>query len=140
VKIRVTKTTIGDDKMNAATQKAYSAWGGQANTAISQGFYPETSYDDVTVFRSPYYHAFNNVVIPNSKDLGHIAFLGHNNQTFDIVIRDKTGNIVHYINKGLSPDQVQQYLTNQRSTVAQRNNSILQGANTDKDNNLVVKK
>jgi hypothetical protein len=105
----------------------YEAWGDMANTAKSQGWYPETNYGDVTVYRSPHDHAFNDVVIsPNPQDpLGHIALLGHDNNTFDVAIRDNKGNVVKMVNKGLSPAQVQDYITNSRSTVAQRNMSIL---------------
>lgn len=119
MKIRVASSGGNDNR------DAYAAWGSQSALAKQQGFYPETTYNGNTVYRSPYYAAFNNVVIPNQKDLGHIAFIGNGNQKFDIVISDSKGNIQHTISQGITPDEVQQYITNQNSTVAQRNNSIL---------------
>lgn len=123
-----------DDKKPPVNKALYTAWGNQTDNAIGQGFYPAViNNDGTTVYRSPYFAAFNNVVLPNQKDYGHIAFIGNNkNQQFDIVIRDKDGNIQHTIQKGVSPDAVQQYITSQNSTVAQRNNSILAGTNADK--------
>lgn len=103
----------------------YTAWGNQADTASKQGWYPEVQYGDKTVYRSNYSPAFSDVIIPNSKERGHIALIGSNNQKFDVVIRDSKGNIASTIFKGISPNEVQKYITSQNSVVAQRNNSVL---------------
>jgi hypothetical protein len=103
-------------------KKKFTAWGNQSDVAAQQGWYPETQYGDVTVFRNPYNHAFNNV-LDNGSPQDHIALLGHNNQRFDVVIRDKNNNIKKTIMQGISPSDMQQ--------VAQRNNSILRGTNQE---------
>lgn len=132
-------SSIGD--MPVVDKSKYLAWGNQMDTAIGQGFYPsEVRNDGTTVYRNTYFASFNNVVIPNQKDYGHIAFIGNRNQQFDIVIRDKDGNIQHTIAKGVSPATVQQYITSANSNVAKRNNSIVSGTNSDKQNGLVASK
>lgn len=113
-------------------KKLYSAWGDQADKAASQGWYPETDFNGEVTYRSNYNHAFNNVIIPTQKENGHVALIGHPNQKFDIVIRDSKRNIVHYVYKGITPNDVQTYITNENSNVAKRNMSILKGTNPDK--------
>ncbi len=133
MKIRITNTNSdGGNKPNPL----YAAWGNQAQNAISQGWYAPDKPDinGAVVYRSPYFQAFNNVVIPNQKQFGHIALIGHPNQTFDIAIRDANNNVQSYIKQGISPDQVQQYITSNNSTVAQRNNKVIAGTNSDKRN------
>jgi hypothetical protein len=110
----------------------YSAWGDYAKQAQSQGWFPETSYDHFTVYKSPYGTAFNKVMLGGGK-YGNIALIGDNNsKTFDIVIRDSDNQPVHTIYKGISPKDAQTYLTNANSIIAQRNNSIIQGTNIDR--------
>lgn len=105
----------------------YSAWGDHAQTAFDQGFYPKSSwFNNGTVYASNYDAPFNHVYNPKTpNESAELAFIGYPNKTFDIVIRDKTGNIVHTINKGVSPDFVQDYISNSNSTVAQRNARVL---------------
>lgn len=105
---------------------AYAAWGNQAQTAQGQGWYPETSYNGETTYRSNFSPVFNDVVIPDTpNEKGHIALIGNNNHQFNVVIRDKKGNVRHTIFKGISPDEVQNYLTKATGNVAMRNNSVL---------------
>lgn len=133
MKIRVTKTVTNGNqdgnKPSLAPIEAFSMWGNQAPFAQQEGFYPETTSKDMVVYRSPYNAAFNNVNLGGGQQ-GHIAFIGHpNEKTFDVVIRDEDNNVVHTVNQNLTPDQLQQYITNSRSTVAQHNNNIIQKAN-----------
>ena len=113
MKLRVTKPTSNTD--------AYAAWGNQAPIAKQQGWFPETSLNGQTVYRSNYSPAFNNIVLPNQPNQkGHIALIGSNNKKFDVVIRDNNGNIQSTIFKGITPDEVQKYITSQNSLVSTR--------------------
>jgi hypothetical protein len=105
---------------------SYNPFGKYAGVAKSQGWYPQTSwFNNGIVYASPYNNAFKDVVIPDQPNKkGDIALIGYPNNTFDIVIRDKSGNIEHTINKGVSPDFVQNYITNSNSVVAERKNNI----------------
>jgi len=120
----------GDDGRNMAA--LYTPFGKQSALAMSQGWFPETDDKGVVTYKNKYTNAFNNVILPNKNERGHIALIGYPNQKFDIVIRDKNGNIEHTVYKGISPEDVQKYITNDQSVVAQRNNSVVAGANIDK--------
>lgn len=103
----------------------YKAWGNLADLAAGQGWYPETTFNGETTYRSNYNPVFNNVLIPKENSYGHIALIGRDNQKFDVVIRDKTGNIKQYISKYQSPEQVQAYITSMKGNVGQRNSNAI---------------
>lgn len=102
---------------------AYKQFGQYASTAKEQGWFPETEPDanGTVVYKSGYGKAFNNVVIPDSpNELGDVALVGHNNNRFDVVIRDKQGNIRHTMFKGIYPADVNAYLTKAGGVVDDR--------------------
>ncbi len=117
----------------------YSSWGSSADLIKSQGFYPETTQPNgVTVFRSNYSPAFNDVAIPGEKEKGHIAVIGNKNKTFDIVIRNSNGDVKQLLAKSQTPEDAQTFLT--QSIVGTRNNAVLKNtAPTNKVNLLVSK-
>ncbi len=111
----------------------YQSWGTLATMAQKQGWRPASWDANTTTFINPYDTGINGVVIPGEKDLGHVAVIGSNKgSAFKIVIRDAKGNEKKIVGENLTPDQVQQYFTGQKSTVAQRNNSIIAGTNHDR--------
>lgn len=123
MKVRITKSNDEGDSKSSSKEALFAAWGDQAATAKNQGWYPETSVNGVTTYRSNYSPAFNDVIInPITKEKGHIALIGNNNQKFNIVIRDNNGNIVHTIASSQTPQDVQTYLTNAQGIPQQRVN------------------
>ncbi len=123
MKIRVTKPTptTDDGKKPTVASNQFAAWGSAAPVAQSQGWFPETTHNGVTIYRSNYSPAFNALINPVTKQKNHIAVIGNPNQSMDIVIRDNDGNIVQTIAKAQSPNAVQTYLS---SVVGTRQNAI----------------
>jgi hypothetical protein len=112
----------------------FRAWGDLSKVAQGQGWQPTSWNADTTTFINNYDSGLNRVQLPDGS-LGHIAIQGgNNNGLFSIMIRDKKGNVVKEINKGLNAKQVQDYLTNQNSTIAQRQRSVERGQNIDMAN------
>jgi len=119
--------------MPVSTIDRYRSWGKLGETAKGQGWVPVSWNDDTTTYKSNYNNGINAIVIPGEKQKGHIAVIGgNNNNAFDIVIRDAKDNVRQVINKNLTPQQVQEYFTNKKSTVGQRNEQVVAGINPDK--------
>lgn len=123
MKVRMTKT-IGDEDGKKAID--YSGWGDFAANAEMQGWYPETTYNGETVWRSNYSPAFNDVYNPKTPNIrGHLAIIQRPDKKFDVAIRDNQYRILQKPLEGASPQLIQDYLTNAQSTVAQRNNRVV---------------
>lgn len=106
---------------------SYAPFGQYAKMFKDEGWYPEMSYNGVTVYRSNFQGPHNQVML-NGKPTGHIAFLGNSNGKFSVVIRDDKGNIVHTIATNQTPDALAAYTKNDISPVAVRNNRIISQA------------
>lgn len=104
----------------------FSYWGDQAKTAKEQGWYAATEPDNsgTVTFRAPYKSAFNIVDIPGDKQLGHVAIIGRPSGKFDVVINHANGNLEHEILKGVSPADVQKWITSPDNTIMQRVNDL----------------
>jgi hypothetical protein len=102
------------------TSKLYSPWGDQSMVAQKQGWYPEVAYGDTVTYRSGYNSPFNTVQIPGQSELGHVALIGGYSGNFDVVVRDNAGKVKSTLFKGISPQQVQQWITSPDNTIAQR--------------------
>jgi hypothetical protein len=110
----------------------FRAWGNLGSEAEKQGWRPDSFNNETTTYINNYDSGLNRVQLPDGS-LGHIAIQGgNNNGLFSIMIRDKKGNVVKEINKGLNAKQVQDYLTSQNSTIAQRQRSVENESNIDR--------
>jgi len=132
-----------DDNSNGRLSKLpiqwYKPFGSLAETMRRQGWHPETEPKDYTqpiVYKSNYDKAFNNVVIPNQKDYGHIALIGNPNGQFDIVIRRANGDTEHTLFKNMSANDVQKWVTKNSGLVDERKNNV--AANSQPQSNLIV--
>lgn len=108
-----------------ASDPLFSYWGNQSGTAFGQGWRPREVGSDFVRYRSGYNAPFNDVFIPDSpNERGSIEVIGKKGNKMDIIIADKQGNVRHTVHKDVSPDFVQNYITNSSSTVQQRMNNI----------------
>lgn len=119
------RLTVVNTKPPTADMGLFSYWGNQANTAFQQGWRPSESGADYARFRSNYNAPFNDVFIPDSpNERGRIEVIGKKGNKMDIVISDKQGKIRHTVYANVTPDFVQNYMTNNQSTVQQRMDNI----------------
>ncbi len=120
----------------------FSYWGDSAKTAKEQGWYASTDPDSsgAVTFRAPYNAPFNTVQIQGDKQLGHIAIIGRPSGKFDIVINHADGNLEHEIMQGVSPADVQKWITSPESTIMQRMNTLQQDQYDKMSGQQVVKK
>jgi hypothetical protein len=103
----------------------FDYWGNQAENAYGQGWRPTESGSDYVRYKSTYDAPFNDVFIPDApNERGRIEVIGKKGNKMDIIIADKQGNIRHTIHKDVTPDFVQNYITNSSSTVQQRMDNI----------------
>jgi hypothetical protein len=102
---------------------AYQPFGELDKTFQSEGWYPESTSQGQTTYRSGYNNAFNDVQV-DANNKGHIALIGNKNGLFDIVIRDNQGNSKLTIAKQVSPNDVHTWVTKQGSLVDQRQNKV----------------
>ena len=101
----------------------YVPFGDYAKQSFSEGWYPSTDPDPKNgsiTYLNNYTNAFNDVWLPDEQDTGKLGLIGYPNQTFDIVIMNKKGEVKHVTKKGVSPEAVQDYLKNDKSIVASR--------------------
>lgn len=110
-----------------ANMPTYSYWGNMAKIAQNQGWYPAVPTNDFTIYRQAYNSPFNDVYIPDTNEKGRIEVIGKKNGKMDIVISDMKGNVRHTVNQDVTPEFVQNWATNNRSTIAQRVNNIQSG-------------
>lgn len=98
----------------------FEPFGATKDIALEQGWYPSESSADHTIFKNRYNTTFNDVVIPNEKEKGSIALIGKKGNKFDIIIQKKNGDIESYVQKNVTPEDVQNYIQNSQSTIQQR--------------------
>lgn len=119
------KLTVINTKPPTKDGGLFSYWGNQGNTAMQQGWYPAVQGSDFTVYRSGYNAPFNDVFNPkNPTQKGRLSVIGKKGNKMDIVIEGGDGNIIHKVHENVSPDFVQNYMTNNQSIVQQRMNNI----------------
>lgn len=102
----------------------FEPFGATKDIALNQGWYPESSSSDHTIFLNKYNGPFNDVIIPGEEKKGSIALIGKKGNKFDIIIRKNNGDIKDYIHKNVSPEDVQDYIQNNQSTIQQRIDKI----------------
>jgi hypothetical protein len=120
-KLTVIKTTPPPNN------SVFNYWGNQSQIAQKQGWLPAESGNDYVRYKQAYNAPFNDVVIPNTKEKGSLQVIGKKGNKMDIVITDNTGAIRHVINRDVTPEFVQDYMSNANSTIAQRMNNIQNG-------------
>jgi hypothetical protein len=107
----------------------YTMWGGLADNAKGQGFYPVHSNNDFVEYRNKY-GLFNIVNIPNSNQKGYLSVTGNRSTgKFDILIKDALGNTLTKAAANASPQEVNSYFSN---IAGYRANQVGAGTNTDK--------
>ena len=93
----------------------FQYWGNQAATARDQGWYAAVPMSGQTIYRQKYNAPFNTIDLGGGS-VGHLEVIGKRGNKMDIVIADKAGQPVHTIHSNVSPDFVQDYITNKAST------------------------
>lgn len=126
----------GGEEGKATVVKApdrYTAWGSEAGNAQGEGWTPAGwNSEGTTVFRNSYNPGANTISIPGDKNYGHLAAIGYKNGMFDLVIRDSNNNVKQTIKKGVAPNDIRSYFSNQSSPIQQRVNTIQAGTNPDR--------
>lgn len=126
---------LSTTKVPAFNPDNYKPFGKGAQQAYDEGWYPQLQGNGSTTYMNRYNTAFNKVYEPKDGSYNNVVLVGNDNGMFDIVMRDKNGNPVMNLAKGIPLDQVNQYFTNSHSTIANRNNSIINNTNPDNDPN-----
>jgi hypothetical protein len=114
---------------NKAIPEDFSLWGGLADTAKGQGFYPAQTNNDFVEYRNKY-GLFNIVNVPNTNQKGYLSVVGNrSNGTFNIMVKDALGRPLTTVANNISPQEVNKYFA---GIVGHRTGQIADGTNPDK--------
>ena len=127
---------LGDYNKNVSAvfnPENYKVFGDKGQQFFDEGWKPtpDQPITGQTIYTNDYNNGLNKIVV-DGKPTGHIAVIGRPSGLFDIAIRDENNNIKLKVKQGVTQQDVQDYFTNDKSTVSQRTKMIQAGTNPDK--------